>query len=108
MTTEMYDTLTYSKPIKIKRNINRENNFYIKQKYNEYDYIKNNINEIIHNDEFMINDIDYNNTTTSINKLYNIYDFKENLFNPDKQSPPNSWKNRLMERIQNQTKLSFQ
>lgn len=31
------------------------------------------------------------------------YELKENIFNPDNQSPPNSWKYRLMERIQIQS-----
>jgi hypothetical protein len=114
MNTEMYDTLSYSKQIKIKKTIiNIPNNVYIKQKYNEYDYIRNNINEIIiiNKDDFMINDNYYQNNYNKcvreddFNNLYNIYDLKENFFNPDKHSPPNSWKSRLMERIENQTKI---
>lgn len=96
----MHDTLIYSKPIKIKRDvINIPNNIYIKQKYKEYDYIINNINEIV------INNSNYDYTCDS--KLYNIYDIKENFFNPDKHSPPNSWKSRLMERIEKQNKINL-
>jgi hypothetical protein len=28
------------------------------------------------------------------------YDLKKNCFNPDKHSPPNPWRSRLMERIE--------
>lgn len=105
MNTEMYSTLSYSKPIKIKKIlVNIENTLHIKKKYNEYDYIRNNINEIINIDEI-------NNEVTEINNkcifntndyVFEIYDLKENFFNPDKSSPPNSWKSRLIERIEKQ------
>lgn len=91
MNTETYNTINYSKPIKIKKNIININNMYTKQNYNEYDYKINNINEISNTDN--------KNEINIEGYVYEIYDLKEHFFNPDKNSPPNSWKNRLIERI---------
>lgn len=105
MNTEMYDTLIYSKPIKIKKVlVNIENTLHIKQKYNEYDYIINNINEIINIEEINneVNVLDNKNCIFKSDYICEIYDLKENVFNPDKNSPPNSWKSRLIERLQQQ------
>ena len=37
-----------------------------------------------------------------VSEIYNEqYDLKTNCFDPDKNSPPNSWTSRLLERIEN-------
>lgn len=32
--------------------------------------------------------------------IYNIFDLKQNFFDPNKGSPPSNWTNRLIERIE--------
>lgn len=100
MDTEINNILTYSKPIKINKNIE---NYYIKKKYQEYDYIINNISEL-NNTDITNTEINNKNIINLDNYINEIYDLKESFFNPDKHSPPNSWKNRLIERIKFQNK----
>lgn len=42
--------------------------------------------------------IDLNESNTT--NIYNIFDLKQNFFDPNKGSPPSNWTNRLIERIE--------
>jgi hypothetical protein len=89
----LFDKNNISKPIKIIKHI--PNNIYNK----DYSYGDHSFNKSykINNKKSFDDD-----STDDLNEKKQ-YELKENIFNPDNQSPPNSWKYRLMERIQFQS-----
>jgi hypothetical protein len=90
----LFDKNNISKPIKIIKNI--PNNICNKNYLYESSILIESYE--INNEKKSFDD----ESTDDLNEKKQ-YELKDNIFNPDNQSPQNSWKYRLMERIQIQS-----